>query len=365
MKRSREMIPRALFLFLKTCAAYLCNIKLDDSDCTKGRHTVRKLLIYLATILFLVVVYFSSSYSIKVLNTDLFPPTSSTISQTGFRLVLITKELDTPFWDKVKTSAFEAAANHDSRIEMWGSYSQNEKDFLKNVEIAIASKVDGIIVQGLDTAEFKQLAMYKATENGIPIITVANDVPINESLRKTYVGSNHYEAGQMIARQLLSDMGFAGKVILMTEDRQEDFQRARLNGILEVLRNYPDIHTEIVASGTKKEQVVKATNEVLNNIPEVRAFITTTANNASAIIQGIEKRTRVENYYIYSFDDSTETQKLVQQGKIDAIISQSPEDMGKLSVDLMVSWLKGEQLPLNSVGYYTNIRVLKADQPDE
>ncbi len=282
--------------------------------------------------------------------------------QTGFRLVLITKELDTPFWDKVKLGALASAARNNVSIEVWGSYGLNERDFLKNMEIAIASKVDGIIVQGWDTSDFNQLAKYKATENGIPIITVANDVPISESLRKTYVGSNHYEAGQMIARQLLSDMGFAGEVILMTEDRQEEFQRERLNGILDVLQSYPNIHTEIVASGNTREQVVKATNEVMNRIPEVDAFITTTANNASAIIQEIEKRTQVENYYIYSFDDSPETQNLVQQGKIDAIIAQSPEIMGEQSVDLMVQWLKGEQLPLNSEGYYTDIRVLKAEE---
>ena len=228
------------------------------------------------------------------------------------------------------------------------------------MEIAIASKVDGIIVQGLDTLEFKQLAMYKATEHGIPIITVANDVPINESLRKTYVGSNHFEAGQMIARQLLSDMGFSGKVILMAADRQEEFQRSRLNGIIEVLQNYPNIHIEIVGSGNTREQVVKATNQIMNKMPDIDAFITTDANNASAIIQEIEKRKQVNNFYIYSFDDSPETQLLVKQGKVDAIISQSPEDMGEKSVDLLVQWLKGEQLPLDPIGYYTNIRVLRA-----
>jgi ribose transport system substrate-binding protein len=323
---------------------------------------VRKIMIYLTVAGSLIFLYFIITSSIRVLNVDLIPPQGSELSQNGYRLVLITKELDTPFWDKVKFGAMAAAARNHASIEVWGSYGLNERDFLKNMEIAIASKVDGIIVQGLDTAEFKQLAMYKATENGIPVITVANDVPINESLRKTYVGSNHYEAGQMIARQLLSDMGFAGKVILMAADRQEEFQRSRLNGILEVLQSYPNIHTEIVATGNTREQVVQATNEVMNSYPDIDAFITTTAINASAIIQEIEKRTRVEKFYIYSFDDSPETQILVQQGKIDALIAQAPETMGELSVDLMVKWLNGEQLPLDSIGYYTDIRVLKAGE---
>ncbi|KAF0822408.1 substrate-binding domain-containing protein [Cytobacillus firmus] len=74
--------------------------------------------------------------------------------------------------------------------------------------------MDGIIVQGLDTPEFKDLVKVKAAFYGIPIITVANDVPKAESLRKTYVGSDQYLAGQLIAEQLIDDMGHEGKVIL-------------------------------------------------------------------------------------------------------------------------------------------------------
>ena len=81
-------------------------------------------------------------------------------------------------------------------MEVWGSYGKNQEDFLKKVEIAIHSKVDGIIVQGLDTEKFKNLTKVKAAFYGIPIITVANDVPMAESLRRTYVGSDQYLAGR-------------------------------------------------------------------------------------------------------------------------------------------------------------------------
>ena len=62
----------------------------------------------------------------------------------------------------------------------------------------------GTIVQGLDSEEFYQLAKFKASFYGIPIITIANDVPMTESLRRTYVGSDQYEAGELIARQLVA-----------------------------------------------------------------------------------------------------------------------------------------------------------------
>lgn len=326
---------------------------------------MRKWYIYLLSIGCAVILYFTVFYTVKVLNAGLAGPGEPSDPDGGYRFVLITRERDTPFWNQVKDGALASAERNGVSLEAWGSYNRNEDEFMKNLDIAIASKVDGIIVQGLDTFEFKQLTMYRATESGIPVITVANDVPMNESLRKTYVGSNHYESGQMIARQLLSDMGFSGKVVLMAADRQEEFQRSRLNGIIDALSGYPNIQMEIVATGTTREEIVQATNQYMNQQPDIEAIVTTTGSNVSAVIQELGKRSKVEPYYIYSFDDNPEAVTLLQQGKIDALIAQSPEAMGRESVDLMVRWLKGEMLPLNSDGYYTDIRVLKAGPADE
>jgi len=324
---------------------------------------VRRLLIYGVIACSMVMMYYTGLTAYQLFSSDLSAPRVSEGQPDRYRLVLISRELDSPFWTEVERGAFEAADRLGASLEAWGTFGRNERDFLNNIEIAIASKVDGIIVQGLDTDEFKSLAKLKATKSGIPVITVANDVPVNESLRRTYVGSNHYEAGSMIARQLLSDMGFAGHVILMVSDRQEDFQRSRLNGILEVLNRYEQIETHIVASGDTREDVVQATNQILNENPKSRAYIAVTASHASAIIQEIGKRSRVEDYYIYSFDDSPDTLSMLREGDIDALIEQSPADMGSESVRLMIEWLEGDNLPLNMEGYFTDIRVLKAEGP--
>jgi ribose transport system substrate-binding protein len=298
----------------------------------------------------------------RVFNFDLTVPPQAEPNASRYRLVLITRELDTPFWDKVKTGALRAAEENGASLEVWGSYGQNEDDFLKMMEIAIASKVDGIIVQGLGTDEFNRLATVKAAGNGIPVFTVANDVPMSESLRRTYIGSDHYEAGRLIGRQLLADMGERGTVVLMVSEREEDYQRKRLRGILDVLAPYADtIRTEIVAAGNTREKVVRTTNEVLNRVPDAHAFIAINAVNVGAMIQEINKRRRVEDSYIYSFDDSAEAHALLRQGKIDALIVQSPEQMGEISVRLMIRWLTREQFPLDYNGYFTDIRVLRAE----
>lgn len=287
-------------------------------------------------------------------------PRTSDQKQAKYRLVLITQELETPFWDNVGLGALKQAKKEGASLEVWGSYGHNQEEFLKKMEIAIHSKVDGIIVQGLDTDEFNNLTKTKAAFYGIPIITVANDVPMEESLRRTYVGSNQYLAGEMIARQLLSDMGPAGKVILMCDSHQEYFQKQRLKGIQDVLKEYPNVRMIYAETADSREQVIAITQDLLNQWPNVDAFIAVNANSAGAMIQEIGRRSQVEPYHIYSFDDGPESLSLLMQGKLDAMIEQSPEMMGKISVSLIMKWLRGKSVPLDMNGYLTDIRILKA-----
>lgn len=326
------------------------------------RNDMRRLPIWLLMAGSVVLLYFTLVTAYRVFSSDLPLPTLKEERSDRYRVVLISQDLDTPFWSEVEKGALEVVDEYGVSLDVRGSFGRNERDFLNNLEIAIVSKVDGIIVQGLDTEPFIQLTKLRATRYGIPIITIANDVPASESLRRTYVGSDHREAGRMIARQLLLDMGLAGKVYLIASDHEEHFQKARLEGILEVLDSHALIETEIVTSGEAREQIAQTVNEALNREPATRAYIAVADTFASVIAEEIGKRYRVEDFYIYSFDSSPEMLSLLEQRKIDALIVQSPADMGRESVRLMVEWLEGKHLPLDTTGYFTDIQIAKAAQ---
>ena len=319
----------------------------------------KKVMIILC-FLCLLLSYFTFVSAEKAFQSDSQMPQATDSNEVKYRLVLITQELETPFWDRVSEGAREQAQREGASLEVWGSYGNNQEDFLKKIEIAIHSKVDGIIVQGLDTEEFKNLTRVKAAFYGIPIITVANDVPMNESLRKTYVGSDQQLAGKLLAKQLLSDMGPKGNVIILGDSDQLYYQEQRLQGILDIMKGYPNIKTLYAETSEAKEQVTATTQELLNQLPDVDAFIAINANNASAMIEEISRRFQVSLFHIYSFDDGSDSLALLKQGKLDGMIEQSPKIMGERSVNLMMKWLTDENVPLNMDGYLTSIRVVKA-----
>jgi len=321
---------------------------------------VRKIVFLSLGIASAILFYFTFVSVDKVFRPDWELPLATGQQQAKYRLVLITQELETPFWVQVGEGAAAEARKRGASIEIWGSYGKNQEDFLKKVEIAIDSKVDGIIVQGLDTADFKNLAKLKASFYGIPVITVANDVPMVDSLRRTYVGSDQYLAGRMIAGQLLEDMGTKGNVILMGDSRREYYQEQRLKGIRDVLETYRDVKIQYAETGEAREQVLATTRDQMNKLPDVNAFVAVNANIAGAMLQEIGRRSRVDQFHIYSFDDSHETESLLREGKIDGLIRQSPGEMGRQSVALMIQWLSGETVPLDTEGYLTDIRMEKA-----
>ena len=68
------------------------------------------------------------------------------------------------------------------------------------MEIAIASKVDGIILEPNGEEAVTKL-INKADQKGIPVITVLKDEPL--SGRKSFVGINRYNQGQAYGEQIL------------------------------------------------------------------------------------------------------------------------------------------------------------------
>lgn len=320
---------------------------------------MRSIIKIVSVITCIILFYYTVDSAVEVFDTNWQLPEELTEELTDKRIILITQELDTPFWDQVSAGARQQAEKDGARLEVWGSYGNNQEDFLKQIEIAIYSQVDGIIVQGLDTEEFKELTKVKASSYGVPVITIANDVPMAESLRRTYVGSDQFSAGKMIAKQLVEDMGKSGKVALVLDERQEYYQTQRLEGIKEFLHSYPDIELLEAKTEDTREQVIAATKDLLNKSPDVDAFITLNAKFADKLVEEIDRRSNAETFFIYSFDDDPTSLSLLEQGKIDGMIEQSPSKMGSLSVEFMMKWLNKEVLPLNLDGYLTDIRMVK------
>ncbi|MBR3142364.1 MAG: substrate-binding domain-containing protein [Clostridiales bacterium] len=84
------------------------------------------------------------------------------------------------------------AVENGCYVEMTGQNLSTSYSKADRMNIAISSKVDGIILEGDDSEETADL-IDKATKNGIPVVTVLADCV--GSSRKSYIGLNNYSLG--------------------------------------------------------------------------------------------------------------------------------------------------------------------------
>lgn len=281
-----------------------------------------------------------------------FPdPVSNSVDQ--LRIVLITENQSTDFWKQVEEGAIQAGEQQGVLVEAWAGFGTEDQDFNRNLETAIYSKVDGILVQGQDTEAFKELTKIKAAFYGVPIITVGEDVPAEESLRKTYVGSNQIEAASVLAETMAKKMDYQGEIVVVGDERPTYMQKQRLQGVEQTLEVYPEITLTYQGMGDTKENIMNATMERLNQSPDATSWLVLDSKATYFVTQEIKRRTQVDPYLIYSFDEAPEVRTLLQAGVIDGIIRQRPQEMGEQGLNLLVEWIRGETVPLNSEGYPT------------
>lgn len=286
---------------------------------------------------------FSLYYTYKVVRGQAFLPFQPTESKASvYRLVVISEEVDTPFWNKVKEGAESAAGKMHIDIEFLGSYRPNISELLKNMDLAIAAKVDGIIVQGVDTPQFSEKVM-SAFEKGIPVVTIATDAP--SSLRRTYVGSNNYEDGIMLGNYVKANLHGLEKVGVITGSELTGMQSLRRLGLVDALKSNSKV--QIITSDTAKyEGASQETHNLLNAHPEVRVFVGLSADSGEGIAKAIRNRAEADIFSIYTFDETPEIVDLMQHGMIKATLQHQPGMMGEKSVQLIAQWLEGKDLPL-------------------
>ena len=111
----------------------------------------------------------------------------------------IAEDPDSQLSNRIYKEIAEYAVENDCYVEMTGQNLSTSYSKADRMNIAISSKVDGIILEG-DASEETARLVDKATANGIPVVTVLTDR--QTSSRKSFVGLNNYSLGSEYGDQL-------------------------------------------------------------------------------------------------------------------------------------------------------------------
>lgn len=129
----------------------------------------------------------------------------------------VVDDLQDSFYQAVYEGAKETGEAMNVYVEFMGKELSVDYSKEQLLDIAIDAKVDGIILEG-DESESLNQRIEKATEQGIPVVTIGRDSTY--SVRKSYIGVSNYTLGREYGKQI-AQMATKKKqkvVILMSSD---------------------------------------------------------------------------------------------------------------------------------------------------
>ncbi|PEK98850.1 sugar-binding protein [Bacillus sp. AFS017336] len=309
----------------------------------------------LGTILLLVSFFFSIYFGYKVFIHKL-PTESTNLEKYKYHFVLVPEEQDNEYWRLVEKGARAAAEKYDVFLEYVGPKQSNMDEHVKTIEMAVASNVDGILMQGLSDEQYTPL-IDRVVEKKIPVITVDSDA-LN-SKRNAYIGTDNYYSGYLAGKAMIEETHGIANVAIITGNFYKNHQIQRVKGFQDAVKNQKGIRIITVKeSDISRVQAAEKTNQILQEHPEVNAFFGTSALDGIGIAQVVEKYKMKNSMTIIAFDTLPETLNYIKQGIIKATVVQEPYEMGYKSVEMMIDLIEGKKVPTI---VHTNTRIMRVE----
>jgi simple sugar transport system substrate-binding protein len=264
------------------------------------------------------------------------------VTQEGYVIGLAVHEnpAESSFWGVVETGAKDAAAAMGVELKSGGSLDPAEQAQL--IETYVADGVDGIIVS-LSNPDAMKDAVLKATNAGIPVITINSGVDVYKELGAiTHVGQTEFVAGQGAGEQF-SAAG-ATKVLCVLHEEGNIGIEERCDGLTDTFTGEV-VRFNVATTGVRDiPGTLASIQDKLIADPDIDGILALNPNIADAALQAIEAVGGSQK--LATFDLSPDVLEAIEEGKIMFAIDQQQYLQGYLPVVFLYLY----NANLNTVG---------------
>lgn len=210
------------------------------------------------------------------------------------------------------------------------------------IQDLIDQGVDVIFLNPVDWKGVKP-ALEAALKAGIPIINI--DSPVyNSDMVVSIVSSDNYNAGVLVAQDVIMRIGENAKVVLL-EHPVTKSGLDRTQSFVDTTKNMPDI--EIIArqnANGQLEQAMPAMEKIIRDHIEFDVVMGTNDPTVMGALAALRVAGREKGLLIYGVDGSPDAKKMVKEGKITATVAQSPMGIGRTAAEVAYKLLAGEEI---------------------
>ena len=255
----------------------------------------------------------------------------------------VPKLLDNPVfqlaWQGAQAGATELGKGK-IEVQRFAPVKSDAVEQAQIIESLIERKVDGIAIS-VNDADALQPSIDKDIDAGIPVVTFDSDAP--KSKRISYYGSNNSGSGRMMGENLVKYMGKKGRIAILMGTPGAPNLEERKNGLLEYLKNYPDI--KVVATEFCYDDVnkgVSAMEAVMQAHPDLTGWVLPGSWAIFTPAPGPFAAKRPGDLTVVAFDALPEELEYVRQGYVQVLLGQKLWGWGYESVRSLIAIKEGK-----------------------
>ncbi|MGA2774108.1 MAG: sugar ABC transporter substrate-binding protein [Bryobacteraceae bacterium] len=257
-------------------------------------------------------------------------------------IVLVTKALDSEFWQRIKSGA-EEAARADPGVSLAVLAPAQEINIDQQVSILedqILKRVSALAVSPAGVAEIVPV-LDKARAAGIPVVIVDTDV--RWPYQTSFVGIDNRLGGRIAGEYILKAIGGKGKVAVIRGVLGVATQEDRLAGFREAIANSPGVELVAVQPANSERALgMQVMENMLTSHPDVKAVFGTNDQMALGAMQAIAARHLTGKIVLVGFDATREALRAIEAGEMNAVMAQYPERIGKRAIEEAIKAARGQ-----------------------
>ncbi|MBR4832059.1 MAG: substrate-binding domain-containing protein [Butyrivibrio sp.] len=282
--------------------------------------------------------------------------------------VMITDNYKSDFWQEVYKGAFDAAKEQNVYVDLLGDNLPTQYSCEQLMKIAIASKVDGIMVYANESDEMTAL-INEAMANEIPVVTLYSDN--THSDRISFVGVGGYNIGREYGKQIINiikDMNKKSEeqekkadskdttdiAILVNADAKDTGQNILISAIKDALEQDGETGAEfsfsiITIDNTNAFSVEEAIRDIIHadEVPEV--IVCLNELNTVCAYQAVVDFNKVGDTNILGYYDSESIINAIDKGVVYATVNIDTKQLGEYCISALSDYYEFG----NTSQYYT------------
>lgn len=259
---------------------------------------------------------------------------------SAFTVAMVTPESTGEFYGAMYCGAQDAADESGVTLNIQGTPETTVDAEMQVLQSVLATDPDGLLLTVWDNNAFNE-TLGEYTDAGNPLIMpdsfLSNDAYIQS------VRTDSYQSSYDAAVQALTDFSITeGSVLVVTDAPGNAIQSARAEGFRDAIADNSDLNMlEFQYVGGDSAKSSQAVSSALAANPDLSLVFSTNIGAGTGAANGIAT-VGVDGVTHIGYDTASAQVDELKNGGYDALIAQSPYQMGFDAMELMSSILTGE-----------------------